>query len=331
MKKLNESDFKNLVKGTSILSTGGGLPVQEMNRQYGLLVEQDKFPSLMSVEELQESDFVCSAYGVGSVADAENIDITSMAKIALEQFSTIVNKKIAALVPGEIGGETSALVLGAMLNIPVLDADLVGGRAVPNIEMDVFTLNDIPITPVVVVSSSGKTFSMLEDMPAYDIEKKVRKFVSENGKSGLLVGYGIGGGVAKEVLPNGTLSKSLRVGAGEKLTEAEKVCLGKVSNVSLESVNGFLVGTIEVSTQNEEVYSIQVKNEFISIEAGGVLVGSVPDSVLMINTKSKFGVHSNSVSLGMPVEILLLPRMDMWKSERGMELMGPKAFNIDAK
>ena len=337
MKKLNKKDLDSLVTGTSIFSTGGGLPVAEMTSQYKNLINQKRFPSLMSVDELRDGGFVCTAYGVGSTADAQNIDIKTLAQKAFREFSNISKQKISAIVPGEVGGETTALVLGALLDIPILDADLVGGRAVPNIEMDVFTLNDIPLTPIVVASDGGKVLIISEKISAQEIERQVREFVSTNGKSGLLVGYGISGKQAKKILPKNTISRSAETGKNLKGDSAEQLSRllgaryigpGMITKSSLQSIDGFVQGEIEITSLHNTLYAVRVKNEFISLQNNGDVIGAVPDSILIVDTEQLQGVHSSSVKLGMSVNIYLLPGMKMWKSKRGLEIMGPEAFNI---
>ncbi|MDP3794368.1 MAG: DUF917 family protein [bacterium] len=167
---------------------------------------------------------------------------------ALCRFESLARVRVRGIIPGEIGAEGLAFQAGAHLGLPVADSDLVGGRAAPEIQMDVFSVYRIPITPALAATSRRKSLFFSGAFSAKEIEEVVRGFFKRSGSAGVLVGYPIQARDYRTVGISGTVTSAIEI--GEYLSRGDLDGLlgkfrgavlfrGKVNKVTLQSEGGF--------------------------------------------------------------------------------------------
>ena len=87
-----------------------------------------------------------------------------------------------------------------------------GGRAAPEIQIEVFTANHVPFTHVLGMSANKKSVVLSGSFAGKEVEDLLRKFFHENGGAGILVGYPIQTKEYKKIGVPKTISATIRAG-----------------------------------------------------------------------------------------------------------------------
>lgn len=330
IKKLNTPDIKNLILGSSIYSTGGGLDVSNQEKYFNQI--KGSLPNLISVDELDDSDYICTAYGVGP-AVADNSENVIDYKKVLTEFGKITGKTIKGIFAGEINIEGLVFDTAAKLNLPVVDGDCCGGRAVPEIQMDTFFAQNISITPALMVNTKGEQLLYSNTEDNFKLEKIARHFAIISKTSVFIIDHLVDVKTAKKALTTGSLSRSLETGAfitesknQIKLidlvnqTASKLVFEGTVSNVNLKIVEGFLSGSYSITNLHNSILEIQVKNENMVAIIDNQVVFKSPDSIIVVNSDTFYGLHNSQIKMGDKVAVMIKDCVEGFKSENGKKL-----------
>jgi DUF917 family protein len=74
---------------------------------------------------------------------------------------------------------------------------------------------------------------------------------------------------------------------------------------------------------------VEIQNEnLVVIEDGAVLV-SVPDLVTVVDSETGEAISTELLRFGQRVSVLAWACDPLWRSPRGLELAGPRAFGYD--
>lgn len=314
---ITKQNLPSLLLGSLFCGTGGGLPYKAHKKIFDALLEKNKKLSVRSIEEFKPQEYLATVYGVGdSSKPIPNVE--TLLKEALKEYERLTGRKIHGILPGEIGAEGVAFQAGAYLNLPLVDSDLVGGRASPEIQMDAFSAYHIPITPVLGSSINDKRILLMGAFLAKGVEDVLRGFFKGNGGVGILVGYPIKAKKYQGIGMQNTISRSIKF--GEYLTQqnlngllkeykGEIIAQEKIHHVTLKSEEGFLQGWIEFGT-----HKIWVKNENIALYRGRDKKILAPDMIALVSKKGK-PIHNSEAKnyKNKEVSIVHLPAFGYWK------------------
>lgn len=161
MKKINMEDREALLEGLAILGTGGG-----GSPAWGREIMLNDFRkgreyNIIDPDEIEDNSLVVSGGIMGSVKTLERINFVKLLEnweenfgleIALEEMEKELGKKINYLVPFEMGGLNTPIILslGARKGIPVINGDALG-RAAPETQMTSFIGHGISLTPMPLI------------------------------------------------------------------------------------------------------------------------------------------------------------------------------------
>lgn len=280
---------------------------------------------IVSASDLSEDTLLITAYGLGNPQFANRIR-PATATSALRRFESIVQKPIGGIICGEIGAEGLAFQIAAILDLPVIDSDLVGGRAAPEIQLDAFGFYKKAITPV-FVAIDEKTFYFWERaLSATAIELQARRFVSAHGGSGVLLGYPTSAGEFARISAPGTLTLALEVGKlllAQNLKKVLELMRGHIeAQVIIEAVNladsgGFLTGHIRFSKD----YVVTVKNELLVLSKDKKIITRVPEYIVLLDENCR-PIHNTDVRrfVGKNIYIVTAPARYYWSTPRGRRM-----------
>lgn len=328
MFKITNKNFKVYLKGSIFLATGGGLPFSASQKTLKFIFDQKKSIKVYDLNEFAKNKHFASIYGVGDPSKANPIKEAELVKIALGKFKKLTRINIDGIIPGEVGAEASSFLAASFLNLPVVDSDLVGGRAAPEIQLDVFSIAGLKITPVMGFSSNGKTVLLEKNINANEIETILRPFFAKNGGSGIIIGYLIKKSVYEKFGMKNTLSLAFQIGSAlekkdiselKKITKAKKIIEEKIIEVSLKSKDGFLQGRIIF-----ENYRIAVKNENILLFRKNKKIAQAPELIIIVD-KNFNPIHNAEIGnkTNEEVFIIILSATGYWKSMKGLQLWQP--------
>ncbi len=342
-------DFRALVLGASIYGCGGGGdPVKGLAMLKEVFVDRGRDLEVLDVEDVG-GGFVASVYEVGTVAPSARLRkvarVSNTVGRALELFKRL-GLAISAFCPVELGGGNTAVALYAagLAGIPVVDGDRVG-RAAPEIHQDAAVLMGVSLAPAAAVTPTGNEVLILGYADVDDYEAVLRHLSVLAGTHVTVVDAPMSPGEAARVLIRGSLTKCLEL--GERILEARRrglfvprvvaeemggwiVFHGVVREWSWRDEGGFLVGTLLIEGVGEyrgRTLRSFVKNEHIAVWIDGEPLVLPPDIFTLVRSDGE-PVLNNSIEPGVEVWGVAAPAPSVWRSEKGLELFGPKRFGI---
>lgn len=323
MRKFGKADLDSLLSGSAFLGTGGGLPMHEHRKAFLQAIKRCPV-RIHDIGEFKSNDYLATLYGVGDPSKGSSMN--SLVPIALNMFQKLSGRRIAGIIPGEIGAEGIAFQAAAVAQLPVVDTDLVGGRAAPEIQMDAFTIHKKAITPVLALAKSGKSIYLQGKLSAKEVEDLLRMFFDRNDGSGILVGYSIFARDANHIVQLGTLSLAQQVGSlllSKDAAQLKKILTAKMltettmRRVELFSSGGFLRGYLQVGE-----YTIYVQNEHLAVMHNKRLVACAPDVLVLLAASTMRPIHNSEARnyVGKRVQLWHAPARGYWKLARAKKL-----------
>lgn len=356
MRKLEKQEIIDILYGCTIVGTGGGgdldLGLRTMEEDF----EQGKELYIASVDEVPDDAYIAVPYMCGSPASLEgggeeyaHLPLLGYPEslLAFRTLEDYFGQKFFGAVSTELGGANTAFALHAacQLGVPIIDADP-AGRSVPELQHSTFFVKDIPMAPIALATQFGDAMivkDIVDDMRAEDIVRSVA--VASGNKIGVADHAITGKQLRGAIIPD-ALSYTLKLGeALRKAKEngedvAEKVCeagngkvlfRGIVKEWKVEETGGFIFGdTVLEGTGAYEghEYKFWYKNEHLVSYLDGEVDITVPDLICVVD-KDGTPVTNPNYENGMELTVFALPAPEIWKTERGLEVFGPRSFGFD--
>ncbi len=314
-------------------------------------VDKGRVLEIRDLDELDPASYVASPYNVGTVApDAKlkkPLRVSNTIARALEIFKERLGIEVSSFNPVELGGGNTAVALYAagLAGIPVADGDRVG-RAAPEIHQDTAILLGKSCTPAVAVTPTGNEVAVLGYADVDDYEAMLRHLSVLAGTHVTVIDTPIKVEEAKAVLVRGSLSRCYEL--GKRVLEARKsgkfvpqvvaetmggwiVFHGIVREWRWRNEGGFLIGDLAV--EGVDRYSGKrlrswIKNEHIMVWLDGEPLVMPPDLLTLI-AKDGAPILNHQLREGVEVWAIAAPAPSIWRTEKGLELFGPRHFGFD--
>ncbi|MGY4707629.1 DUF917 domain-containing protein [Candidatus Bipolaricaulota sp. J31] len=348
MRELDWDEVEDLIRGCAVLGTGGGgspargLALLRGDREAGRSFR------LISPEEVPDDAWAASPYMCGSVSpegeESSGVEECLRAFAALERFLGV---EFHAAVATEIGGGNTAVALSvaARKGVPLLDADP-AGRSVPELEHSTFAVYGVPIAPLSVATPRGDLLILAEVESDGRAEELVRTVAVLSGNHAGVTDHPLKGSDLKRMLIPGTITKALEV--GRALREAKErgedpvaflveqmrgylLFRGRVKGHAWEVSGGFTVGEIHIEGQGEyrsHTYRIWYKNEHIVSWFDDKPDVMAPDLICVLDARTGDAITNPNCREGIEVGVVGFPAPEVWRTERGLELLGPCHFGF---
>ena len=332
--RINTKNYPDLVRGASLVTTGGGIPIADQLMSIKKLKKLDV--RLQTLVEFPNDSFICLAAELGPT-DVPPLDKKNVIKQMLSILEQASGRKISGIYAPEMGQESVVIEAAHFLNLPVADFDPVGFRAVPFIDINVFNLKgiDFSYTPMVISTDRDEIFlldSQISDARLEDILRQMTQ-LSER-KAIFLMGAVLS--IEKLVKNNfnpESYSKAFKL-AGiktiDKLVENLKPKL--VINVTVidkkeVSVKGFFAEVVKFKNEQGNVFKMIVLNEVLFImDNKGKILASVPDKILLIDPIKLCGLSTVNLSKNIKALILVTDPEKDWMVSKAQELFGARRF-----
>lgn len=350
LRKLGEKEIADLIAGCAILGTGGG---GSPRRGLALLREElsrGREFVLLSPDELPGEGWVASPYMCGSVGPEEEGPEELECLVAFEALERFLGVEFAAAVATEIGGGNTAVALAvaARKGIPILDADP-AGRSVPELSHTTFALKGVGIAPFAVATKRGDVVLVVEASSEERAEAIARTIAVLSDNRAGVADHPVKGEDAKASLIPGTLSKALRIGeavrasrerGGDPLAAAAEagggviLFRGRVRRYEWKIEGGFTVGKVEIEGEggfSGYLYKVWFKNEHIISWLDGEPDVMAPDLICVLDPETGEAITNPNLREGQRVGVIGYPAPELWRTPRGIELLGPTHFGFDVE
>lgn len=331
--KITQENIDDLVKGASILTTGGGLSYKEQRaslKQFGKV----RF-DILTAKELPPTSYACTVAEVGP-ADAPPIKKGKIIKKMFDLLEKTSGKKISAIYPPEIGQESIVAESASSLKLPVVDFDPTGLRAVPYVDINIFNLKNLRsfITPIVICNDREEMFLVDGDISHKRLETILRELTTLS-KTGII--FFIGGLVAIEEISkiaSPSYSRALELGSIKDLDRLLNnlnpriVIRGNVKETTEFHIKGFLEKAVTIATK-ETQYKLLILNEVIFLlDKKNKVLSSVPERLVLIDPVRLVGVPSGDLTTDKEVVLAVLDPEPAWKDKSAEKLFGRKRFKF---
>ncbi len=368
---ITAADIPDIARGAAILGAGGG-----GDPWLGSLMAQAALAEcgpvrLVTPDEVPNDAFVLPVAIMGAptviVEKPPAGDELLRAFSAVERATGRAVTHVACLEAGGLNSMTP-IVTAARAGLPLIDGDGMG-RAFPELQMVLFTLDGISSSPMAMADEKGNTI-VLDTVDNSWSERLARSATVDMGCSASIALYPLTGAQARSGLVPLTLSLARDLGRlvreaaaahddpGEALAaHCGGVVLvhGKVVDVHRRTEAGFargqatLVGfgmdegrTVELAFQNEHLVATEIAGtgaEQAGAEQAGAevagdgaqrrVLASVPDLICVVDADTGEPVTTEAMRYGFRVTVLALPAHERWRTPAGLALVGPRYFGYD--
>jgi len=334
VKRLTQQDLTDLVEGAAIFSSGGGGDPQIGSNIVETLREDHCPVHLIDPAEVPDSKIVINFACVGATANtAYHSDAAVKTLKTLEEF---LGKKAFAVIAVELGGfnTLAAVDVAARRGIPVVDADG-AGRAVPEVHLKVYTLDGIPLAPMVAADINAENIVLIEQTrDSKAAERITRTLATEWNQTVYTARRVLTGKQVKTSPVLNTLSTSIRIGTllrkaldplGAILKETRGFLLfeGTVAKAEHETKSGFTWTTLGLDGTNESKnssFELKAKNEFLMAHKNGKLVAIAPDIITTVNPETARCIPAEKVKKSDKLTVIGIPAPPKWRSKKGLKL-----------
>lgn len=348
MRLIGKEEIENIAIGAALLGTGGGGDPFVGKMMALQAIEEHGPVKLLDVDEIEDDDMIVPSAMMGApTVLVEKIPSGDQAQQAFKSLEKVLNKTIKATMPIEAGGVNSLLplALAASIGLPVVDADGMG-RAFPELQMVTFYLNDVSTTPMVLADEKGNNM-VLNTVNGKWAENIARSATMVMGGSVINAIYPMTGKQVKEssIYRSLTLEEEI----GRTIREAKqnkqnpideilkllggfKLFTGKVTDIERKTDGGFVRGmaTIEGLGQDkgEQCY-LEFQNENLMAKTNNNILCMTPDLICALDTETSLPFTTEGLRYGARTTVIGIPADKKWRTERGIEVAGPRYFGYD--
>jgi uncharacterized protein len=340
---LAEQELEDLAIGAAILGTGGG-----GNPYVGKLLARQAIAEHGPVEVVPVDEVPADAVTIFSAmmgaptVMVEKIPGGDELVHAFEALREQLGRPITHVVPAEVGGINSTLPIAAAarLGLPLVDADGMG-RAFPEVQMCTPTIYGISATPMALADEKGNT-AVIDTVDNYWTERLSRSITVDFGCTALIALYPMSGADAKRALIPATialaqdLGRLVREGQGIDGVLARlrghRLFQGKVADLERRTVGGFARGEARIDGTGEAAGStlrIRFQNEHLVALRDGEVVATVPDLIIVLDAETGEPITTEELRYGFRVTVVAAPCDERWRTDAGLELVGPRYFGYD--
>jgi hypothetical protein len=360
IRTLTEQEMVDMMQGSSIQASRSSA-TEPMVKQVKDAIAQGKKFTMISIDDLPDDWTVAVPVNVGGGgawdyvrdrAQKQNLPTIPDASVrAIQALSKYTGRKIDAVIRFEGAAATlQTFQAASALNIPVVDACPVG-RSVPEIEMQLTLVNGgLPFAPASVVTRWGDVVILDKAVDAYRGEDIIRALAVASGGGVFAVQNMMTAKDAKPHVIKGAVSTAIQYGRtlrearekGEdpvaallKASSGYKLFRGTVTKADMKGDRGFTWWDVEIRGTNEyagHTYKLFLKNENIIAWLDGKPDAMLPDIIVNLDPKTGdtlFGQGLGAYPMDHDVVMVGIPNSPMWRTTKGLEVMGPRHFGFD--
>jgi DUF917 family protein len=338
-----------LAVGAWILGTGGGGSPYLAQLNLKKLYRDGKKCRLIDPLALDDNDAVAvvSKMGAPLVGQERLVDPAHLAR-AMKLMEEYTGKPFRAVMSVEIGGGNalSPFLAGAMLDIPVVDADAMG-RAYPEAQMTSFAIGDLQMYPLTLVDCRDNEAIVAKAASWKWMERISRKVCTEVGSTSATCKAPRTGREVKDWGVLHTVTKATSLGRAvldARARHADPVAAvlehergielfkGKVTDVDRTTTGGFLRGAAKIEGLDGDrgaSFELSFQNEWAVAFRDGQPIAMTPDLICLLDTVSGEAIGTETVRYGQRVTAVALPAPAVLQTPKGLEHVGPRAFGYD--
>lgn len=349
MRYLGIDEVSDIALGAALLGAGGGGDPY-IGKLMAIGAIKDCGPvKLIDPEEVPDDALIIPIAMMGApTVLCEKGNGGGEYKVLYDMVSKFYGKPIYAFMPIEAGGVNSMLPIAAAakLGLPMVDCDGMG-RAFPELQMVTFTIGGVKATPMALTDEKGNSV-IFETITNKWTENLARAVTMSCGGSVSVSLFGMDGATLKKYGVKNIVTRSENLGrairrlkeskdeapeeAFLRASEGVKIFRGKIADVLRETNGAFNLGRIVlegIAEYKGRRAEVVFQNENLSAAVDGKYAATVPDLICLVDTETFAPVTTEALKYGKRVLVVGLKCFGMWRTPKGLELVGPRYFGID--
>ena len=347
--EITRSDMADVALGGAFLGTGGGGDPYIGRLMAEQAIEAHGPVPVIDVDSLPDDALIVPVAMMGApTVMLEKLPRGDEAINALRSLEAVLGRKADAIFCIEAGGlnSTIPIAVAASAGLPIVDGDGMG-RAFPELQMVSMTMFDVHACPMAMADEKGNAL-VLNTVDNLSTEKFARVITVEMGGAGLIALYPMTGAEAKRAILRSSLTLITNIGriiaseqaanrnpADRLATDLNGMRLfeGRVTDVDRRTEGGFARGraTIEgLEAYQGTSMTLHFQNEFLLAEdADGAPLAITPDLICLLDLETGQPITTETMAYGYRVIVFGLPCDPKWRSDHGLELVGPGYFGYE--
>jgi DUF917 family protein len=341
---ITRDDVAPLAAGCAVFGTGGGGTVSGAQLSVENAIDANGPVRVIGVDELGPDDAVIIMSGMGAPSvGIEMLGSSHQAHTLLREVERLVGRPITTVMAAEIGGSNGVAPVGwaAELGLAVLDADGMG-RAFPEATMISMNVAGLP-SEFAVMSDVVGNVTTLRTVDIAWLERHARAFTVAAGGIALGAHYLLTSDTAPGAVIENTVSRAIQVGrrllaSSDPVVDiadelgAAVLVRGKVIDIDRNTAGGFTRGSVTIdgiAADRGRMLRVEIQNENLVVIEDGAVVVSAPDLVTILDSETGEAISTEMLRFGQRVSVLAWACDPLWRTPRGIELAGPRAFGYD--
>jgi len=347
--QITRADMVDIALGGAFLGTGGGGDPYIGRLMAEQAIEASGPVKVLAVDQIDDDSLIVPVAMMGApTVMLEKLPRGDEAMAALRALEAFMGREAEAIFCIEAGGlnSTIPIAVAATAGLPIVDGDGMG-RAFPELQMVSMTMFGIHACPMVMSDEKGNAL-VLNTVDNLSTEKFARVITVEMGGAGMIALYPMTGAEAKRAMLRDSLSLITTIGrvirseqaanrnpANQLAADLNGIRLfeGRVTDVDRRTEGGFARGQAKIEGLNEDhgqILTLKFQNEFLMAEtAEGEPLAMTPDLICLLDLDTDQPITTEQMAYGYRVIVFGLPCDPKWRSEHGLELVGPGYFGYE--
>ncbi|MEV5411260.1 DUF917 domain-containing protein [Thermopolyspora sp. NPDC052614] len=346
--RITLDDVDALARGCAVLGTGGGGNVRTGALAAKRALREHGEVPLIKLSALPDDALVVPLSGIGApTVGFEMIQSADEPPRIADEIERLFGRRPSAIMPSEIGGSNGVypVAWAAQLGLPLLDADGMG-RAFPEVQMVSMYVAGLPAELVILTDVVGNVVT-IRPVDGLWSEALARAVCVASGSAALMADYVLTARQARGAVIEGTVSRAIAIGrategAADPLATlqaelgAARLITGKLVDVERRTTGGFARGTAVIEGTGDDrgrTLTLEIQNENLVAkqvaEQGDRVLAMVPDLITVVDTQTATAVGTEGLVYGQRVTVLAWPCDPLWRTPKGLETAGPRAFGYD--
>lgn len=347
--EITTANIDDFATGATVLGAGGGGDPYVGKLMAEQAIEEHGPVELIDPRDVPEDALVASSAMLGApTVMVEKLPRGTESLAAFEELESLLGQDVYAVMSIEAGGlnSTIPIAVAASLGLPLVDADGMG-RAFPEVQMVTMTLGGVSATPMTIADEKGNTVTVHTDDNAR-AEAFARTTSIEMGGACLIGTYAVTGAELREHAVLDSMSFARDVGEAIRTaksrstdpvaevvdrTHGYELFAGKVVDVERRTDGGFVVGEATITGVGDcegRTLQIDFQNEhLVARDSEHGVVASVPDLITVLDAETGDPITTEGMRYGQRVRVVGIPCAEQWRTDAGLDLVGPEYFDYD--
>jgi DUF917 family protein len=312
---IKSKNIRPILLGSSVLAGGGGGNYLEALEKSQELT--DSGVEVRNISEFEDDDILATIFGMGPVNNHTD-NFVDVARASAEKYSDEFGE-MDGIILGELGPDlvVEALAIAQELDLPIVNADVAGRRAVPSIQHEIIEESPIERTPLVY--TDGEKHETVEGTRSgVELEEEIRSLAEDT--LWYVTGYSAEACKYRKHTAQGWFEKCLETVRNDHEILAE----GRIREIVSTNHKGHTLGLIKIYS-SEGITEMAIYNENVLAVRGDRVLGEMPESLSLINEDGKPVYNGDLPDAGAEVRLIKVSQPEIWGDN---ENLSPEELNL---